>query len=381
MVLYPWLVAVYLQESAERVGVAQMAGMLPGLLLTLVGGVVGDRVDPLRLLRNAHLLGAIPPLLLVLFVAADDVTYAPVLGYAILGGIIGSIAQPARDALLSRVAGDDVQRTVTLVIGLQFGVQIVGFGLGAMADRVGPVPLLLVQGLLMALGAAVIMRIGGTPYIAGRTQGRALGQIAAGLRYTLSSPRIRPAVLVYLAVGVFFAGTYMVWLPLMVRDYYGGSALGISLAFASNMLGTVVTTMLLVWRGGVRRQGRALLVSSTLSCLMLLVLSRGLPYSMFFAGIFVWGMCGGVSMTMSRTIVQEASPPEFLARIMSVFALALMGGMPLGSLLMGYLIGAWGPVDAALVPVAGVAFALLAVGASSGLWHLTPERAETSAGH
>lgn len=374
MVLYPWLVAVHLEESAERVGVAQMLGMLPGLLLTLVGGVVGDRVEPVRLLRNAHLLGAVPPLLLLLLLGLGEASYAGVLMYAILGGVVGAIAQPARDALLTRVAAGDVQRTVTLVIGLQFGVQIVGFGFGALADRVGPAPLLLLQGAVMALGAVAIERIGRAPRPAPR-HGRALTQIGAGLRFSLRSERIRPAVLVYLAVGVFFAGTYMVWLPLMIRDYYGGGAVGISLAFASNMLGTVVTTLLLVWRGGVRRQGRALLISSALSCVMLLVLSRGLPYPMFFAGVFLWGMCGGVSMTMSRTIVQEASPPEYLARIMSVFSLALMGGMPLGSLLMGYLIGTWGPVDAALVPVCGVALALLIVGLSSGLWRLVPEPA------
>ena len=77
-------------------------------------------------------------------------------------------------------------------------------------------------------------------------------------------------------------------------------------------------------------------------------------------------------MTMSRTIVQEASPPEYLARIMSVFSLALMGGMPLGSLMMGYLIGAWGPLNAALVPVTGVLLSLLVIGLRSDLWRMRP---------
>jgi hypothetical protein len=45
MVLLPWLVAVVLQESAERVGIAQSLAMLPGLLLILVGGATADRSD------------------------------------------------------------------------------------------------------------------------------------------------------------------------------------------------------------------------------------------------------------------------------------------------------------------------------------------------
>lgn len=372
MVLYPWLIAVHLNESAERVGIAQMAGMLPGLVLTLVGGLVGDRVDQIRLLRNAHLLAAFPALGLALLIGSQSVSYELILSYAIIGGIIGSIAQPARDALLSRVAGDDVQRTVTMVIGLQFGIQIIGFGFGGLADRLGPVPLLAIQAVLMALGAAAVTRMRLPPRPLVRSEDRALRQIADGVRYTLGSPRIRPAVAMYVAVGLFFAGTYMVWLPLMVRDFYHGSAWGISLAFASNMAGTVVTTTILVWRGGIRRQGRALIISSLLSCLVLWVVSRGLPYPLFFTAIFFWGICGGVSMTMSRTIVQEAAPPEYLARIMSVFSLGLMGGMPLGSLMMGYLIGAWGPLDAALVPVGGVALTVLVVAFGSGLWRQTP---------
>ena len=372
MVLYPWLIAVYLGESAERVGIAQMAGMLPGLVLTLVGGVVGDRVDQVRLLRNAHLLAAIPALGLALLIGSGSISYGLILSYAVIGGIIGSIAQPARDALLSRVAGDDIQRTVTMVIGLQFGIQIIGFGFGGLADRLGPVPLLMVQAVLIALGAAAVTRMRLPARPVRHTEGHALRQIADAVRYTLSSPRIRPAVALYCAVGLFFAGTYMVWLPLMVRDFYHGSAWGISLAFASNMAGTVVTTGFLVWRGGIRRQGRALILASLLSALVLLVVSRGLPYPLFFVGIFVWGVCGGVSMTMSRTIVQEASPPEYLARVMSVFSLGLMGGMPLGSLMMGYLIGAWGPLNAALVPVGGVALTMLVITLRSELWRQTP---------
>ena len=37
-VLFPWLIAVYLQESPTRVGIAQMAGLLPMLFLVLFGG-------------------------------------------------------------------------------------------------------------------------------------------------------------------------------------------------------------------------------------------------------------------------------------------------------------------------------------------------------
>ena len=54
LVLYAWLVANVLGESAERVGLAQAAMMVPALAFTLVGGLVADRFDALRLLPALH---------------------------------------------------------------------------------------------------------------------------------------------------------------------------------------------------------------------------------------------------------------------------------------------------------------------------------------
>ena len=58
-VLFPFLVAVILLESAERVGIAQMSWQLPSLFLLLIGGVIGDRFDQRRILMATHLLAGI----------------------------------------------------------------------------------------------------------------------------------------------------------------------------------------------------------------------------------------------------------------------------------------------------------------------------------
>ena len=64
MVLYPWLVAVFLEESPTRVGMAQMASQLPMLLFILWGGWLGDRVDQRKLLIWLNAAMALPPLVI-----------------------------------------------------------------------------------------------------------------------------------------------------------------------------------------------------------------------------------------------------------------------------------------------------------------------------
>lgn len=375
MVLFPWLVAVLLHEPAQRVGIAQMAGALPALFLILFGGVVGDRFDQRRTLIALHVLGALPPLVLAVLIGNDMLSYGLLIGYALLGSTFGAFSQPSRDALLSRVAGDRIQRTVTIVMGLQFGVQILGISLASLADRLGAVPLLLVQAAVMASGAVAMSRVRVDPFVQPAVRKHVLKEIREGLVLVFGSERLLPIMLLTFAIGVFFAGAFTVLIPLTIRDVYHGGAQQIGFAYVLNMVGTVAVTLLLLARGGVARPGRAVLLAQGSGSLLFVPIAFGVPIEAFYALIFLWGIGGGVAMSMARSIVQEAAPMSHRARVMSVYSLGMMGGMPIGSFAMGYVIGAFGPANAALVPVIGMAVVVTLVGLKSKLWTLVPHPA------
>jgi len=353
-VLFPFLVAVVLLEAPERVGMAQMSWQLPSLFLILLGGVIGDRFDQRRILMVTHLLSGVPPLVVAWFVASGHLSFPLLIAYGLIGGIFTSLSQPARDALLNRVAGARVQRTVIVVMTLQWTLQIVGIAVASLADAVGPVPLMLFQSAAMASGALAIRRVVVAPVTHQIVRESALSAIRAGLRAVIGSPVIRPAVVLIAAVGVFFAGGYVVLLPLIVRDVYDGTAADISLAFAANMSGTVAASLWMLRRGGVGRPGRAVFLALICGCIVLSLAQLELPLAGFYVVIFFWGLCGGVCMNMLRSIVQAASTPAHRARILSVFSLGMMGGMPLGSLLLGYAAAYLGALPALLLPVVGV---------------------------
>jgi MFS family permease len=371
MVLFPWLVVVLLEEPAARFGIAQMTGALPALCLILLGGVVGDRFDQRRIMLILHLAAALPPLMLAVLIGVDALSYSLLLGFALVNGVIGAFAQPARDALLSRVAGAAIQRTVTLVISMQFGVQILGLLLASSADRVGPIPLLVVQAVVMAAGALAVarIRIAALPPAARKP---ALAELAEGIALVVGSERLRPIMLLSFAMSAFFGGTYMVLIPLIARDVYHGGAPEIGTAYVANMIGTVAVTLWLVARGGVGRPGRAVVVALASGSLVLVPLYFGVSLEWFYALVFLFGVGGGVVMSMSRTIAQESAPVSHRARVMSVFSLGMMGGMPLGALARGYLAGVAGATGAVLLPVIGMALVVAIVVARSDLWGLLP---------
>src|SRR5262249_1001812 len=140
-----------------------MAGQLPALMLVLFGGVVGDRFDQKRILIAAHALAAVPSATLAVAIALHALSYPLLVAYVFALGVVGAIAQPSRDALWSRVASDDVQRTVTVVMAFQFAAQIVGFGIGSLTSVVGPAAVLTVHATIMASGAFAVARIAVPP--------------------------------------------------------------------------------------------------------------------------------------------------------------------------------------------------------------------------
>lgn len=370
IVLFPWLVAVVLHESPTRVGMAQMASQLPMLLLILWGGWLGDRVDQRRLLIGLNACMAIPPLLIAIVFYTGHFNYSILIGWALVGGTFAAFVQPTRDALLNRVAGNDIQRVVTLTIGVQFGVQIIGFGLGSSADVIGPISLLLIMSSFMLAAAIATTRI---PPLAAIEKGpprHPLSAIAEGIRLAWRDDAIRPAIGQTFSVGIFFAGAYMVLLPLMVRDLYNGGSLAIAGTFAANMLGTVVVTFCLMRIGRISRPGRALLIGALVSSLVLSLLTFELPQWLFYCVIFMWGCCGGVGMTMSRTIVQEAAVETHRARVMSVYSLGLMGGMPIGSFTLGVVTDWIGVRNAVWVPVIGMLVILIYLRLRTRLWYV-----------
>ena len=76
----------------------------------------------------------------------------------------------------------------------------------------------------------------------------------------------------------------------------------------------------------------------------------------------------GVTTTMSRVIIQEIAEPQYRSRLMSVFTLALMSSVPVGSMVLGFVIGQFGELNA-LIPGMMVSVLIFAFGFyRSSLW-------------
>ncbi len=358
MVLLPYLMAIELNQSASRFGLTQMIGQLPLMLFLLVGGWMADRVDARRWLMQLQAGAVLMPLVLAWLIWSGHSSEWAVLAYAFAWGMVGAFSLPARDGLLKRVSGVNVQRMVALAIGTQFATQMAGQALAGRAAQWGVVGVLLVQATVAAVGVWVAAQL---PPGRGRSADAPVparsslwAELGAGLSLIASTPVLRATYLVTLGMGIFFGGMFLVIMPLAVRDLYAGSAQDISMAYVVFALGTLLSVFGLMRRGGALRPGRALLLSQLTGCLALAPIALGPPAWCYYLCIFGWGMSGGMAMTMSRTIMQEQSPPSHQARVMAAYTLATTGGGPLGALIAGQVVGLAGVRGAILLPILGV---------------------------
>ncbi len=382
MVIFPYLVAEVLLGSPKMIGIAQMSLMAPTWFLMLFAGAIADRQDGRRMLIMLNGIAILPPLVLSMVVGSGVLTYGLIIVYALSMGVLSAFSMPTRDSLLNDVVapiretkgdeGSKVQRAVALSNMMQFGGQTAGMIVAGAATFLGTAPLILFHALVAGLGMIASQRLHPAAHARSKDDmaTHPLKAVREGLVEVYRSPVLLPLVLTALSVGLFFAGTFMVTLPVLVREEYGGGIYRFSAATVSFWIGTIISSITLIRMGNIARRGHALLLALGSGVFLLASLYFPLPFFFLCLTFFCWGLGAGVALTLSRGIVQEVAPASHRARILAIYQLGFSGGMPLGSLAMGFLIEGFGARPAVLIPAVAMATVLTLMAVRSQLLSL-----------
>jgi len=370
MVMVQWIVAEILHQPADRLGIVQMCLMGPSILFMLWGGAVADHSDTRRQLLICHGLAALPALGLAVLVITGDLGLGAMIVYGLATGTISAFAIPARDGLLTRVTALPLPRAVAMATGAQFLFQLVGIALAIGADTVGAIPLLLLQAGIMLAGGIAVSRLPPQPPLA-RAHGAPVGlaMLWDGVRVVRDSSQIWPVILLLIAVGLFYVATFMVVLPIAVRDIYGGGSARLALVNLVFWCGSIAASFAMMRVGAtMRRRGRAIIGALCAGIVVLFVIATLPSFPVLLALIFCWGMGAGVTMTQGRTIVQVATPASHRSRVLALFQLGFMGGAPIGAPIIGAIARSWSLSTAMWVACAGMLCVVVLVVALSTIW-------------
>jgi MFS family permease len=330
-----WLVLT-LTHSPFYLGLDAFLGELPILLLTLVGGVVADRIDRRRVLLVSQVVQMSTALALAALVYWDAVRVWHVLTLSAITGTAQAFGGPAYQSLLPNlVSRDDMPNAIALnstqfnlarVIGpLLAGVALAAWGSAACFALNGLSFLVVIASLLM-------LHVTHTPPAAPRS-------IAVEMHGGLSFVWHHPAILTmtFLALcTTMLASPVLTLLPVMAQQVFSLGPDGYAWLMAFSGAGAVVGALSVAWMGRFAGMGRAvLIVQVTLGVILAgFAMSRLLPLS--YGLIFLGSIGLMMSFSLLTSLVQLAAPNEMRGRVVSIYMMAFRGGMPIGSLAAGY---------------------------------------------
>lgn len=359
----PWLLLT-LGASSFLIGLDSFVMAAPVWLLTLLGGVLADRTDRRRVITICQSIQMLCPLTLVVLLLAGAVQPWMVIVLSTVVGVTDALSMPSFQTIVPSIVDRDQIPSALALNASQFNLsRIVGPALG---------------GVLMAsVGAVACFALNAASYLPFiwealwiLPRARSVEPVAdvldashllAGLREILGAPHLRGALVTVLLTSTLCA-PLVVFCPVLVRTVLHGDVADFSLSMGAfgvgGLLGAV--SLLGVDAGRDRRRFATWFAAA-----------YGLVVVLAALNPWVWGLpvllaLAGIAMAMSNTsvnaLLQSTASPSLRGQTISLYMLAMRGGLAIGSLLTGLSVTTFGVREALFVNGALALAAQLMVG-------------------
>jgi MFS family permease len=346
----PWLLLT-LGASPFLVGLDSFAMNAPVWLLTLVGGALADLADRRRVILLFQSIQMLCPVLIVILLLAGRIQPWMIIVLALVVGITDALSMPSFQSIVPSIVQHDQIGLGIALNSTQFNLsRILGPSIaGVLMSSVGVLACFVVSAVSyvpfvgVALWILPRRRPPASPRVAGprRSAFTGLGEVWRQ-RYQ------RDALLTVLVSSVFSA-SILTFSPVLVRDAFQGGAGDFSVAVAAFGVGGLLgATGLLSLPPGVDR--RRLSSWCALGFGAVLVFTALDPWSWAVAPLLCMaGALMTVSNTAANALLQSSASSRLLGRTVSLYMLAMRGGLALGSLATGLAVSTLGVRNALLI--------------------------------
>jgi predicted MFS family arabinose efflux permease len=346
----PWLLLA-LGASSFLIGLDSFAMNAPVWLLTLVGGALADRSDRRRVITLFQSIQMLCPVAIVFLLLTGQVRPWMIIALSVVVGVTDALSMPSFQSivpsLVSRsqigrgLALNSTQFNLSRILGPSIaGVLIASFGAMAcfVVSAVSYLPFIGVALWILPRRAPRLPREDASP----------LRRPFAGIGNILRQKQLRGALLTVLASSVLCA-PLVTFSPVLVKEVFHGDSSRFSVALSSFGVGGLLGAVGLL---GVRTDldQRWLSSAFALCYALVLVLTALNPW---FWGLPPLLALAGASMTVSNTaansLLQVKAGPDLLGQTVSLYTLAMRGGISFGALLTGAAVGWLGVQQALLI--------------------------------
>lgn len=357
-------------ESAIALGLVNSTRAVPSLLFSLIGGVLADRMDRRVLLMGSQTIhGACGAILGTLIVAGviEPWHFAVM---AFVEGAMGTIQQPARQALVPSVVPPHLLLNAITWNGSIWRVARTGAPplAAGMAALAGPASALFLEAALYGIGVFAIGRVrfhapvsapGDAPsdwesrQWEDNRRGGLAGWIDAfkGYGYLRENPIVGGLVLIAL-IPIVFGFANMALAPIFAKEILGLGIGGVGLLLSAPGVGSIFATGLLASAGDLKRKGLLSLAGIAVMGVAATVYGMSSWLWISLTALTIHGFAQAAYQTLNQTLVQLQTPDQYRGRVMAVYHMD-RSLFPVSTLVLTVLADLWGAQLA--VALSGVA--------------------------
>jgi MFS family permease len=358
-----WLVLT-LTHNAFLLGLVGVFQFLPVLCLSLVGGVLADKLPKRSVLIGTQSAAALQALVMFALTATGTVRVWHVFILAACLGTINALDIPTRQAFISEMVPQrDLMNAISLNSAQFNASRVVGPGVaGVLIAALGIPPLFFCNAVsyLAVIGGLALMNPALLQRVRKPASGeRPLRQIREGVAFAVRTPMIRLSLIMLFAISTFGLN-FNITLPLLADTVYHSGAPGFGTMSSLLGLGSMLAALALA--ALVKKPHAALLVlGAAVFGAYEAVLALVPHQQQALAVLVVIGFAAISFSATANTMLQSHSPAHMRGRVMSLFAMVFAGATPIGALASGAIAHAWG-VQAALLAGAAPCLAVAVLG-------------------
>ena len=337
------------------------AGQIPAFFLPAIAGVLLDRWDRHRVLIVTQALAMLQSLTLAALTLSGHINIGWVISLTLVQGLINAVEIPTRQSFVIHMVEDRADLTNAIALNSSnFNVaSLVGPAIaGVVVAAVGEGYCFLIDGIsyIAVIAGLLMMRLKKEkPH---HVESHVRRDLLEGWRYVSGFPPLR-WYLLFLGLMGIARGPYSVLLPIVAGNVLHGNANTFGFLMAAAGVGALVCAIGLVLRHSVLGLGRLMTIAAGLFALgsIGLGLSRWFWISVPLMTLTGYGLMTQIVAT--NTVIQTIVDDDKRGRVMAYYTMALLGSMPLGSLLSGALAARIGAQDSLIV--SGIACGILTI--------------------
>ena len=350
-VIIGWL-TYELTQSALLTSLVMGLDALPILIAGPLGGLLVDRWDKRKLLAGVFVYQSVLALGFGALVLLGDVNAWHVFGFVFLMGVGWVIADPARMALIPSIVPRHSLVNAFALNSLAFSITrlVIPAAGGALLAIAGAGAALLLQGAIVAVGAAMALGLGafasaGQSKLSPRA---ALSEILEGVRYIRENAVVLGLLLLGFIPAVLVSPFLHGLIPVYAAEVYEVGPATLGLLMSAVGAGFLTGTLTLASLGDIQRKGLMIMGCIALICVSMAALALNPTITMAYPLVAIGSMGTMGFFSITSATMQSILPDGIRGRVSGIYIMTF-GAMPLGNLTAGVISENMGAPTATLI--------------------------------